>query len=151
MSTFDISCPHCGQALEADESLVGQTLDCPACGKQLEVPAPFAAETPSVSNPETTPHARTGRMWKIPRKEVSSATPNTPHNTSRVILNTGRRWTVPSAAQPSSSARLIPEARQKKKSHAGLFIILIVLAIAVGGGIIAMTGTSHRRTGSQGA
>lgn len=27
-----ISCPNCGQHLEGDESLVGQTIECPACG-----------------------------------------------------------------------------------------------------------------------
>lgn len=39
MSSFTISCPHCGQSLEADDSLVGQTAECPACGKPFEVSA----------------------------------------------------------------------------------------------------------------
>ena len=47
MSTFTIVCPHCEQALEADDSLVDQILDCPACGKALVVNLPAVERSES--------------------------------------------------------------------------------------------------------
>ncbi|HEY0454814.1 MAG TPA: hypothetical protein VGE41_00460, partial [Verrucomicrobiae bacterium] len=40
-------CPHCGQRLEAESSLVGQQIGCPICAKALTIPAeaPVAAVT----------------------------------------------------------------------------------------------------------
>ena len=38
MKPFVISCPHCGQALEAVDTLVGQTVQCPTCGKPFTMP-----------------------------------------------------------------------------------------------------------------
>ena len=35
--SFTLTCPHCKQELEADESLIGQELNCPACGNALAV------------------------------------------------------------------------------------------------------------------
>ena len=34
-----VSCPHCEQRLELDDSLAGQAAECPACGHELVVPA----------------------------------------------------------------------------------------------------------------
>lgn len=42
------SCPHCGQHLEGDNSLIGTTVDCPGCGTSFVVPRP-TNETPDVS------------------------------------------------------------------------------------------------------
>lgn len=47
MSSFTITCPHCRQSLEADETLVGETLPCPACGKSLFVAVPVTKMTAS--------------------------------------------------------------------------------------------------------
>jgi putative phage-type endonuclease len=35
---FKFQCPHCDRHLEADEALVGRTIDCPSCATSLEVP-----------------------------------------------------------------------------------------------------------------
>lgn len=33
-------CPHCGQHLEADSSMVNMDLDCPTCGHSINIPVP---------------------------------------------------------------------------------------------------------------
>ena len=35
--SFTFPCPHCQQKLEADEALIGQTLNCPSCGKTIVI------------------------------------------------------------------------------------------------------------------
>ena len=45
-SSFDITCPHCQQTLEADLSLAGKTVDCPSCGQPFKV---FASQTQPVA------------------------------------------------------------------------------------------------------
>lgn len=37
-SEIKFLCKHCGQALEADSDMAGETLNCPACKKVIEVP-----------------------------------------------------------------------------------------------------------------
>lgn len=39
MADVEISCPFCGETLEAPEEMIGETADCPNCGKtfRLEV------------------------------------------------------------------------------------------------------------------
>ena len=34
---MEIVCPHCGQAYDADEAYLGQTIECDACGKYFVV------------------------------------------------------------------------------------------------------------------
>ncbi len=47
-----ISCPSCGQHLDAPEELANQTIDCPACNVKLTVPAPPTPEpAPSPAPP----------------------------------------------------------------------------------------------------
>ena len=38
MSEFNFKCPHCGNALEADDEIRGQIVECPHCGKMICVP-----------------------------------------------------------------------------------------------------------------
>lgn len=38
MAEFKFDCPQCGQMVEADESVIGQTASCPYCGKKIIVP-----------------------------------------------------------------------------------------------------------------
>jgi len=40
------ACPHCGQSLEAGNSLSGETLKCPSCNEEITVPAAAVPETP---------------------------------------------------------------------------------------------------------
>ena len=40
--TFQFLCPHCGQGLEVETALAGQTGACPLCGKPIVVPSPPA-------------------------------------------------------------------------------------------------------------
>ena len=40
--TFQFLCPHCGQGLEVETALAGQTGACPLCGKPVVVPSPPA-------------------------------------------------------------------------------------------------------------
>lgn len=35
--SFTFPCPHCQQQLEAEDELIGQTLECPSCGKPITV------------------------------------------------------------------------------------------------------------------
>ena len=140
---FTISCPNCGQALEADASLVGKTLACPACGKPLSVEAP--ATVNSTGSPMSAPTLQSGdgRKWKIPGKGVSPESPMVGHTASHVVSRNGRRWTVPSTAQPSSSARLISEPSRKKKTHIKVWAFLGVLLVAgIVGGIALSEPTS---------
>ncbi len=37
-ATIDITCPHCRQTLEGDESIVGETVTCPGCNRDFVVP-----------------------------------------------------------------------------------------------------------------
>lgn len=46
MGPYRLSCPHCDQHLEADESFVGTDVECPSCNKTFTVPAPAAAPIP---------------------------------------------------------------------------------------------------------
>ena len=47
-----ISCPSCGQHLDAPEELANQTIECPACNGKLNVPAPPTLEpAPSPAPP----------------------------------------------------------------------------------------------------
>lgn len=132
--SITIMCQNCGQALEADASLVGKSLDCPVCGKPLSIEAPAAVK------PETSPHTGGSRKWKIPGKAES---PTDEPAASHVVSRNGRRWTVPSAAQPSSSARLISEPSRKKKSHIRVWAFLGVLLVAgIVGGIALSEPTS---------
>jgi len=48
-------CPHCGQGLEAGDSLSGETLQCPSCSGEIIVPA---AETPPTPDEPTLTDAR---------------------------------------------------------------------------------------------
>ena len=34
---FTFKCPHCGKAIEADETFIGQTADCPFCSRPVEI------------------------------------------------------------------------------------------------------------------
>ena len=64
--TVDITCPHCLQTLEADESLVGETVACPGCGREFRVeertcnPAPFPRE-----DDEETPEPKVSIRSKV--------------------------------------------------------------------------------------
>ena len=39
-STCQFLCPHCGQGLEVETALAGQSGECPLCGKPIVVPSP---------------------------------------------------------------------------------------------------------------
>lgn len=38
MAEYQVSCPHCQTALDADVSLGGQVVDCPACAGKIHLP-----------------------------------------------------------------------------------------------------------------
>ncbi len=40
MSEFTFNCPHCEQALEAPEDMLGQTIECPSCNGSIQLPEP---------------------------------------------------------------------------------------------------------------
>lgn len=56
------ACPHCQQHLEADESLIGTTLNCPVCGKSIVVgphqPAEARVDAPVADAPKAAPQFR---------------------------------------------------------------------------------------------
>ena len=54
-STFQFVCPHCGQGLEVEKSLAGQTGECPTCGKPVVVPSPEAISVPPSLAPSLLP------------------------------------------------------------------------------------------------
>ena len=47
---MEIVCPHCGQAYNADESYIGQTIECQACGKSFVAEKPEGKKTVSDSS-----------------------------------------------------------------------------------------------------
>ena len=54
-SMFQFVCPHCGQGLEVEKSLAGQTGECPTCGKPVVVPSPEAISVPPSLAPSPLP------------------------------------------------------------------------------------------------
>ncbi|NLW82435.1 MAG: PH domain-containing protein [Desulfovibrionales bacterium] len=42
MAEIKLDCPHCGQHLEGDEELCGQTIKCPSCNGEIIIPAKAA-------------------------------------------------------------------------------------------------------------
>jgi len=42
MAEIKLDCPHCGQHLEGDEELCGQTITCPSCNGEIIIPAKAA-------------------------------------------------------------------------------------------------------------
>ena len=62
--TFDISCPHCGETLLGNESIVGLTVVCPYCSKTFTAPA-APAESPTPQRQET----------PLPQSDTATSTP----------------------------------------------------------------------------
>lgn len=57
--TIDITCPHCLQTLEANESLVGETVACPGCGQEFRVEKRICnPSTPTPEDAETAPEPK---------------------------------------------------------------------------------------------
>lgn len=75
MSEFKFNCPHCQQALEAPEDMLGAVIDCPACQKQMAIPQPTIpapvqrpVSGPPVPPPATpvkeSPLAKVSGLWR---------------------------------------------------------------------------------------
>lgn len=52
MTSFKFECPFCKQHLEADDLLVGQSVECPSCSKTIVVPAADQQPTPMSARPQ---------------------------------------------------------------------------------------------------
>jgi len=48
-------CPHCGQGLEAGDSLSGESLQCPSCGGEITVPAAVVPEERTITDSQEPP------------------------------------------------------------------------------------------------
>ena len=46
MANFEFNCPHCNQALEAPDEMLGQTIECPSCSKAINLPTPAPTSPP---------------------------------------------------------------------------------------------------------
>ncbi len=67
-------CPHCGQRLAADESMIGHQIACPSCANTLAIPATAATVTQPVEAPALPPQtaatteSRQAAVRALPRR-----------------------------------------------------------------------------------
>lgn len=113
--TIDITCPHCLQTLEADESLVGETVACPGCGQEFRIEKRIC--NPSTPTPEDAENA--------PEPKVSIRSKTKTRTAFR--RNAARR-------SGSGAAGSVTRKRQNKKRTwivtAVLFLVLAAVAIS---------------------
>ena len=70
--TIDITCPHCLQTLEADESLGGETVACPGCGREFRVEERTCNPAPSPRKADEEPSPRRGSMPSKAKSRIAS-------------------------------------------------------------------------------
>lgn len=99
--TIDITCPHCLQTLEADESLVGETVACPGCGQEFRVekricdpstPTPEDAET--APEPKVSIRSKTKTRTASRRNAARRSGPGAAGSVTRKRQNKKRAWIV---------------------------------------------------------
>lgn len=74
MSSFDIACPHCGQTLEADDMLIGETVNCPACDFEFQIPEPL--HTPQIEREHLIQNifsTTETKCWNLPNKQANKS------------------------------------------------------------------------------
>ena len=55
MSDLKFNCPHCKQALEAPEEMLGEAIECPSCNDSIELPKPEPQPQPDPPLPPQEP------------------------------------------------------------------------------------------------
>jgi DNA-directed RNA polymerase subunit RPC12/RpoP len=72
MKDFKFSCPHCGQHIEADESMAGMAAACPTCSRQLVVPQPQPAIPPKIAqSPPAVPPVIVAQPPPVPARQYA--------------------------------------------------------------------------------
>ena len=67
MSEFKFNCPHCKQALEAPQDMLGETIECPSCTGSIQIPDPEPKTQPGLqpSAAKAHPMSRVSRRTMI--------------------------------------------------------------------------------------
>jgi DNA-directed RNA polymerase subunit RPC12/RpoP len=124
MSDFKFACPACGQRLSANDDYVGHQINCPACQAAIVVP-------PNPSAPPAEPV----------RSSIAIATPPgmppppAPPKVARLSVSALGSPTPIRVVEPDQQGSAIyqaHQARQPKKSYAGLIIALVAVALISG-------------------
>lgn len=70
-TTIKTACQHCGQHVEFDSNLIGQTAPCPACGLTVALAVPGYVPPAAIVPPALPPIMRQGRP--VPSRQTSAA------------------------------------------------------------------------------
>lgn len=115
--TFD--CPYCGQNLEADFDLVGQSVKCPSCENDIVVPRAFHASKP----PE--------RLRNCPfcSEQIKAAAIKCKHCGSMLDGSTGRATNRRSNVPVDYEGEDVP--RKKQEISTGVLVASYILAFLI--------------------
>ncbi len=74
MPDITVSCPHCGELLEAPSELVGESVECPTCQAEFEIPDPNAD-----ADPQNVMGAALGSQVELAEAPADDAASTCPH------------------------------------------------------------------------
>jgi HEAT repeat protein len=127
------NCPHCGQILQDDGSLAGQTVACPICGQMFRMPGgpqPYVASAPTI---QPAPPAPAGAaVWTPPAGPPAAPPPPEPAATPPAE-DDGPDMSLPFELAPASvtASRVAKTAEDTQGSKVMLWVVIGAMGFVV--------------------
>ena len=149
------NCPHCGQTLQDDGSLAGQTVACPICGQMFRLPGgpqPYVAPMPA-AQPVPPATAAPGAGWAPP---AAPAAQSPDRSVPGPPPDDGPEMSLPFEVAPASvvASRMVKAEGETEGSKVMFWVVVggmgfVVLVVAVITLFALLGGSSDSSGGSE--